>query len=211
MNYNGLTKDLHELEKQNRFEKALLAFYLKTWTYHNEKEKMAHNFIVLEGALLAAGIASKNWFTPSLANYSHQILFLLLLPLCALLHMMVRWQLRARREAAICTAAIQSLMFRFVTEPPTFEEMISKEPFKNDTNTRDATLINTLIDFIIPFPSGTNSSSETRIPICLQDAIRKHQQTKAFEPEWMATIASLILLSALIWVLAFLPTVSRAT
>ena len=103
MHYNGLTKDMDSVEKQNRFEKTLLAFYSQTWTYHNEKEKMAHNFIVLEGALLAAAIASKNWFPSSFSNYSHQIFLLLLLPLCALLHAMVRWQLRARREAAIRT------------------------------------------------------------------------------------------------------------
>src|SRR6516165_10377672 len=102
------------LEERNRFEKTLLTLNSKTWTYHNEKEKMAHVFIVLEGALLAAGIASKNWLPSPLPDY---VIFLLLFPLCILLHTMVRWQLRAKREAAICTAAIQSLLFKCVTTP----------------------------------------------------------------------------------------------
>jgi hypothetical protein len=178
-------------EEQNHFERTLLAFYSKTWTYHNEKEKMVYNFIVLEGALLAASISAMSLLTLHLPQY---VFFFFVIPLCILLHMMVRWQLRAKREAAIYTAAIQSLLFKFVTQPPALEEMVSKEVF--NTRTEHAALINTLFDFIFPLPSGANSGSEGGLPKCLQAAIRE-QPTRVYQSEWMATISSVFLLSAL--------------
>ena len=96
-------------------------------------------------------------------------------------------------------------MFRFVTEAPTSEEMISKEQLKDEAKTKYSRLIKTFIDFIIPFQSGANPSSEGLLPIWIQDAIR-NRRTRALEPEWMATIASIILLSALSGCLpSFLP------
>jgi hypothetical protein len=197
MQNDGLPNELPNTQ-QDRFEATLLAFYSKTWTYHNEKEKMAHNFIVLDGALLAAAIASKSWFPSSQIEYAYHWFFLLLI--CALLHVMVRWQLRARREAAIHTAAIQSLLFRIVTEPPTAEEMSTKELFQ--PGTRYSALINTVFDFIVPIQSGNVSSTDAILPKCLHVEIEK-QKTNALEPEWLTTVMSLILLSTLFCVLVF--------
>ena len=105
-----------------RFDHLTATLYAAMTAYHNEKERMAHNIILLEMALLGAVITAHRWLFLSNFHYS-QVTIIIAIAACLLVHMHLRWQLRNRRLAAIQVAAIQNAMVKCVNTQPTLEEM----------------------------------------------------------------------------------------
>jgi hypothetical protein len=197
---------------QDRFDRFLQGLYSMNSTYHNEKEKMAHNIILLEMALLGAVITSHRRFSLS-AVQDHYHIFRGAFILAWLVHILVRWQLRNRRSVAILVAAIQNAMLKWIEVRPTREEMTAPQLLcvKHLHMVRDWILIvldRVLAAFdllIFPFPWRTRLKvkvcSDAVLPKSILDEIRT--ENAPLSAECLVTIMSMGLLLAALWVFSF--------
>ncbi len=170
-----------------RFDRLISTLFATNATYHNEKERMSHNIILLEMALLGAIITAHSWL--SLSKLYYQTLSLIMFgAACILIHMNLRWQLRNRRSAAIHVAAIQNAMIKWVNAPPSPNEMTPQtQPSERPL------LVLTWLDFFLPVECGLKVDSDASLPEGIVREIRKQTKTP-LTGEWLVSVTSIFLL-----------------
>ncbi len=117
-------------------------------------------------------------------------------------HLLLRWQLRCRRFAALDTAAIQRALSKWITNPPSPNEMTvatqkNVHPSRKFHPCKDRCFI--LLDYIFPFPHSSPPPPEGGLPKCLSKNIRHHYRnpqsnTHALIGEWLVTAGSIVIL-----------------
>jgi hypothetical protein len=190
----------------DRFERALIALYAQISTYHGEKEKIAYSIIVLEIALLSAAISAHSWILSTVSTRQWLIFFVFAVTVCSLLHYLVRWQLRNRRAAAIQVAAIQTTMLESIGNPLKPEDM--RVQMREERARPSSGVLQTVcafLDWVLPCTRGFKPGSEGALPKHVLQKMEQHR-TKAVSSEWIVSAASLVLLSALLYVVYTAPT-----
>jgi len=126
-------------------------------------------------------------------------------------HLLLRWQLRNRRFAALDTAAILTALSKWITNPPPLSGM-AVTPQKNVHLSRkvhpckDRCYI--LLDYIFPFPHCSPPPPEGGLPKCLSKIIQNHcrnpqRNTHALVGEWLVTAGSIAILLTTIFLFYF--------
>ena len=182
---------------RDRFDRLITTLYATNAAYHNEKERMAHNIILLEMALLGAVITSHGWLSLSNFQYNRMAIMIAFGATCFLVHMHLRWQLRNRRSAAILVAAIQNAMVRWVSTSPTLEEMAPPQLQR----IRPPLLILIVPDFLFPLKPGLKVNSDASLPDGILQEILKQKKTP-LHGEWLVSITSVVMLVAALWIFA---------
>lgn len=127
-------------------------------SYHNHKETMAHAAILVALAFVGAVLSSSPWppqWIPPVQVSSRGVAAVAVTIVWLVIHVNMRWQMRARRVAALYVACLLKVLRRWADTPPSEEEL---KPYQDTIPSTHK--IHFYVDLLIPWKSARVPSDE---------------------------------------------------
>lgn len=175
--------------------------------YHNHKEQLAIAGITFQVSIFGAALISKEWPPDFLYNPWSSMALTTFAWLLILFYL--KWQLRKRRWASLRIAATERLLAKWITVPPTTEDLKTL-PQQAGLKIPLSLL---LLDYIIPVRSITSAVdvSESVYPAALVISLKEQEGKKmgAIEQERFIVLVGWFLWLALLIRTWFWPDISH--